>query len=60
MNSRPNQLELYLERNRIPETRAMNALQNHGIISDNCVTASEVGDTGKAIMWLNLNYENYT
>ncbi len=50
-----NQLEIYLEKHRIPETRAMNALQNHGIISDNCVTASEVGDTGKAIMWLNLH-----
>jgi hypothetical protein len=50
-----NQLELYLEKHRISETRAMNALQNHGVISDNCVTAAEVGDTGKAIMWLNLH-----
>lgn len=55
MNSRPNQLELYLEKHRISETRAMNLLQEHGIVSDNCVTAAEVGDTGKAIMWLNLH-----
>ena len=51
-----NQLELYLEKLRIPETLAMNALQNHGIISDNCVNAAEVGDPGKAISWLNLNF----
>jgi hypothetical protein len=55
-----NQLELYLEKHRIPETRAMNLLQEHGIVSDNCVTAAEVGDIGKAISWLNLNYEKYT
>jgi hypothetical protein len=55
-----NQLELYLEKLRIPEIRAMNLLQEHGIVSDNCVAASEVGDTGKAISWLNLNYEKYT
>jgi hypothetical protein len=55
-----NQLELYLEKLRIPETRAMNLLQEHGIVSDNCVTAAEVGDIGKAISWLNLNYETNT
>jgi hypothetical protein len=60
MNSRPNQLELYLEKHRIPETRAMNLLQEHGIVSDNCVTAAEVVDIGKAISWLNLNYEKHT
>jgi hypothetical protein len=55
-----NQLELYLEKLRIPEIRAMNLLQEHGIVSDNCVTAAEVRDTGKAISWLNLNYETTT
>lgn len=36
----------------------MNALQNHGVISDNCVTAAEVHETGKAIAWLNLHAED--
>lgn len=31
----------------------MNLLQMNGIISDNCVTAAEVGDTGKAVSFLN-------
>jgi hypothetical protein len=55
-----NQLELYLKSTGISEIRAMNLLQEHGIVSDNCVAASEVGDTGKAISWLNLNYETHT
>lgn len=56
MKSRPNQLELYLDATGIPEIAAMNFLQNHGIISDNCITASQVGDAGAAISFLNLNY----
>lgn len=56
MKSRPNQLELYLDATGIPEVAAMNFLQNHGIISDNCITASQVGDAGAAISFLNLNY----
>jgi hypothetical protein len=31
----------------------MNTLQDHGIVSDNCITASEVIDTGKAVSFLN-------
>lgn len=54
-----NQLELYLKATGIPEVAAMNFLQNNGIISDNCITASEVGDVGAAISYLNLNYEKY-
>jgi hypothetical protein len=51
-----NQLTLYLEMTGIPEVAAMNFLQNHGIISDNCITAEQVGDAGAAISYLNLNY----
>lgn len=54
-----NQLELYLKSTGISEIRAMNFLQNNGIISDNCITASEVGDVGAAISYLNLNYEKH-
>lgn len=51
-----NQLEMYLKLTGTDEVKAMNLLQEHGIVSDNCVTASEVGDIGAAISWLNLNY----
>lgn len=30
----------------------MNALQNHGIVSDNCVTWDDVGNRDEAIAWL--------
>lgn len=30
----------------------MNALQQHGIISDNCVTWEDVGNREEAISWL--------
>lgn len=51
-----NQLEHYLKVTGIPEPVAMNLLQEHGIISDNCITAEQVGDVGAAISYLNLNY----
>ena len=47
-----NSLQDYLAAARIDEPCAMNELQEHGIISDNCVHASEVGDSGKAVGWL--------
>lgn len=34
------------------ETEAMNALQNHGIVSSECVWWSDVGNTQEAIQWL--------
>jgi hypothetical protein len=37
------------------EQEIMNELQLNNVISDLCVTASEVGDSGKAVSWLNLN-----
>jgi hypothetical protein len=51
-----NSLERYIESVGISPIAAMNALQNFGVISDNCVTPDEVGDVGAAISWLNLNF----
>lgn len=34
------------------EDEAMDALQQHGIISDNCVTWLDVGNRDEAIAWL--------
>lgn len=42
----------YLSANRIDETEAMNLLQEHGIISDECVVPEDVGDSGKAVTWI--------
>lgn len=39
-----NALQNYLGENNVDETKAMNILQEHGIISDNCVTAADVPD----------------
>lgn len=42
----------YLSANRIDEVEAMNLLQEHGIISDECVVPEDVGDSGKALTWI--------
>jgi hypothetical protein len=45
----------YLSANGIDEVQAMNLLQDHGIISDECVSVDDVVDSGKALTWLNDN-----
>lgn len=47
-----NSLRDYLLAHGLDETAALNLLQDHGIISDLCVTAEEVGDSGRAVTWL--------
>lgn len=44
-------------RNGRTEIECMNALQNHGVISDNCVWWADVGwqSRQKAILWLEAN-----
>lgn len=39
-----NALERYIAEHKLDETKAMNALQEHGIISDLCVWARDVAD----------------
>lgn len=48
-------LKDYLDVNFINEVKAMNLLQDYGIISDECVTPEDVGDSGKAVAWLHEN-----
>ena len=48
-----NTLQHYLYAQNYDEIDAMNTLQDHGIVSDNCVHAAEVGDTGRAVSFLN-------
>lgn len=55
-----NCLEQYIEYTGIDPIKAMNALQENGVISDNCVDPKDVSDSGKAVQWLNMNYTNET
>ena len=54
-----NQLQHYLRLNRKDEVQAMNCLQEHGIVSDNCVGAAEVGNSGEAVRWLYDNWHKH-
>jgi hypothetical protein len=47
-----NSLEHYLRDKGLDETEAMNLLQEHGIVSDNCEWARDVGNSGKAMLYL--------
>jgi hypothetical protein len=45
-------LRRYARRIGWEEARLMNALQERGIISDNCVTIDDVGNYARAMSWL--------
>jgi len=45
-------LRRYAQRIGCDEVRLMNILQEHGIISDNCITIDDVGNYAKAMMWI--------
>lgn len=48
-------LRVYVKRMGIKEAHAMNALQNHGVISDNAITFCDVGNYAHAMIWLHQN-----
>jgi hypothetical protein len=45
-------LRAYLAAMGLDEVETMNLLQNHGVISDNCVGVEDVGNGGDAVAWL--------
>jgi hypothetical protein len=45
-------LRRYLMKINMSEVEAMNHFQNHGIVSDNCVTIDDVANYARAMMWL--------
>lgn len=47
-----NALCAYISDRKLNEVKTMNLLQDHGIISDECIAATEVGDADKAVSWL--------
>lgn len=50
-----NKLENWIANRDINEVKVMNLLQEHGVISDNCVWAKDCGNDLKAIRWLAVN-----
>jgi hypothetical protein len=53
-----NGLEHYLDFTGIPMVEAMNFLQEHGTISDNCILPRDVFNTGAAVRALVEHYGN--
>lgn len=47
-----NALESYIQETGKDWKEVMNTLQDHKIISDNCITPAEVGDSRTAAEWL--------
>ena len=45
-------LRAYIAARGLDEVSVLNELQEHGVISDNAVTAADVGNGGAAIAWL--------
>jgi hypothetical protein len=47
-----NKLAMFCKTNGLCETLVMNELQEHGIVSDNCITLHQVGNRMQALTWL--------
>ena len=45
-------LRAYIALHGLDEVLVMNALQEHGVISDNAVSVADVGNGGVALAWL--------
>lgn len=59
MTTRMNALEQWLAKNQqVRPERVMDALQEEGLISDECVWPADVapGDAGRAVEWLERNH----
>lgn len=52
-----NKLENWIKARPADEKQVMNVLQEYGIISDNCVSAREVGNDTEAMKWMACNYK---
>lgn len=50
-----NKLENWIKARFADEKQVMNVLQEYGIISDNCISAREVGNDSYAMRWLAHN-----
>lgn len=54
-----NKLSNWIKNSLSNEIEVMNALQEYGVVSDNCVDAKNVGNDREAMMWVAKNFEHY-
>ena len=59
-SSSGNKLERWIKNRLINEKYLMNALQEYGVVSDNCINAKDVGNDGEAMKWIARNFERMT
>lgn len=52
-----NKLENWIKARFEDEKEVMNVLQEYGVVSDNCVMASEVGNAMEAMKWMACNHK---
>jgi hypothetical protein len=53
-----NKLDNWIKARFADQKEALNALQEYGVISDNCVNVEDVGNDGEAMVWLAKNFEH--
>ena len=54
-----NKLENWIKVRDGNEVETMNLLQECGVVSDNAVWAKDVGNDGKAMRWMAINFEHF-
>lgn len=54
-----NKLENWIKVRDGNEVETMNLLQEYGVVSDNAVWAKDVGNDGKAMRWMAINFEHF-
>jgi hypothetical protein len=54
-----NKLERWIKARSEDEVKVMNFLQEYGVVSDNAVWAKDVGNDGKAMRCMAINFERF-
>jgi hypothetical protein len=54
-----NKLENWIKNRYADQKEVLNALQEYGVISDNCIDVKDVGNDREAMMWVAKNFEHY-
>ncbi len=54
-----NKLERWIKTRSEDEVKVMNFLQEYGVVSDNAVWAKDVGNDGKAMRCMAINFERF-
>jgi hypothetical protein len=59
LSSTGNKLENWIKIRSEDEVKVMNFLQEYGVVSDNAVWAKDVGNDGKAMRCMAINFERF-